>query len=86
MARRCTLVVERRASFGFVSFSTTAEASTAISEMHLKLVNDTPLYVVVADKRSMMRRRIEVPQQDSARILTKSAHHFLKRWLPLSRL
>merc|ERR1719436_1383356 len=44
--------------FGFVSFTTSEEATNAVTEMHLKLINGKPLYVGPAEKRDVRHARL----------------------------
>ena len=44
---------------GFVQLSTPEEATKAISEMNTKLVNNKPLYVAIAQKKSDRQRRLK---------------------------
>jgi len=44
--------------FGFVSFSSPGEATKAVTEMHLKVVNGKPLYVGLAEKRGDRQERL----------------------------
>jgi len=45
--------------FGFVSFTTAEEATKAVSEMHLKVVEEKPLYVGLAERRAERQGRLE---------------------------
>ncbi|KAL0454273.1 UNVERIFIED_CONTAM: Polyadenylate-binding protein 8 [Sesamum latifolium] len=44
---------------GFVAFSTSQEASKAISEMNGKMVCSKPLYVAIAEKKEVRRARLQ---------------------------
>lgn len=44
---------------GFVQLSTPEEATKAINEMNTKLVNNKPLYVAIAQKKSDRQRRLK---------------------------
>jgi polyadenylate-binding protein len=44
--------------FGFVSFSSPDDATKAVTEMHLKVVNGKPLYVGLAEKREVRAERL----------------------------
>jgi polyadenylate-binding protein len=45
--------------FGFVCFSTADEATRAVTEMHLKLVNGKPLYVGLHERRDQRLERLQ---------------------------
>ena len=44
---------------GFVQLSTPEEATKAINELNTKLVNNKPLYVAIAQKKSDRQRRLK---------------------------
>eukprot|EP01066_Platyproteum_vivax_P017023 Platyproteum_vivax@DN7279_c0_g1_i1.p1 len=49
--------------FGFVCFSTNDEAHKAVDVMHLKLLNQKPLYVAYAEKRELRIQRLRARYQ-----------------------
>lgn len=49
--------------FGFVCFSTTDEATKAVTEMHQRLLNQKPLYVALAQRKDTRRAQLAVQIQ-----------------------
>merc|ERR1719343_481257 len=45
--------------FGFVCYSQPSEATQAVTEMHLKVVRNKPLYVGLAEKKNVRQERLK---------------------------